>query len=80
MLGSSFSLIFLGYLSVDREKLKLRNTFTRYLGEDVMEEALKNPDKLNQGEKRDDDASSPHGDSLSTAGFGFPGEPRGETD
>jgi adenylate cyclase len=53
VLGTSFSLIFLGYLSVDREKLKLRNTFTRYLGEDVMEEALKNPDKLNQGEKRE---------------------------
>jgi adenylate cyclase len=53
VLATSFSLIFLGYLSVDREKLKLRNTFTRYLGEDVMEEALKNPDKLNQGEKRD---------------------------
>ncbi len=49
----SFSLTFLGYLSVDREKLKLRNTFTRYLGEDVMEEAIKNPDKLNQGEKRE---------------------------
>ena len=49
----SFILIFLGYLSVDREKLKLRTTFTRYLGEDVMEEALQHPDKLNRGEKRE---------------------------
>jgi adenylate cyclase len=53
ILTTSFALIFLGYLSVDREKLKLRSTFTRYLGEDVMEEALKNPDKLNRGEKRE---------------------------
>lgn len=49
----SFGMIFLGYLSVDREKLKMRSTFSKYLGEDVMEEALKNPDKLNQGEKRE---------------------------
>ncbi|MBK7864817.1 MAG: adenylate/guanylate cyclase domain-containing protein [Archangiaceae bacterium] len=53
VVATSFGLIFLGYLSVDREKLKLRSTFTRYLGEDVMEEALKNPDKLNRGEKRE---------------------------
>jgi adenylate cyclase len=53
VLLTSFSLIFVGYLSVDREKLKLRTTFTRYLGEDVMEEALQNPDKLNKGEKRE---------------------------
>ncbi len=50
---AAFGVIFLGYLSVDREKLKLRSTFTRYLGEDVMEEALSNPDKLNKGEKRE---------------------------
>lgn len=53
ILATSFGLIFLGYLSVDREKLKLRATFSRYLGEDVMEEALKHPEKLNQGEKRE---------------------------
>ena len=53
LLTTSFGLIFLGYVSVDREKLKLRSTFSRYLGEDVMEEALKNPDKLNRGEKRE---------------------------
>jgi adenylate cyclase len=50
---TSFGLIFLGYLSVDREKLKIRSTFKKYLGEDVMEEALKNPEKLKQGEKRE---------------------------
>jgi adenylate cyclase len=53
ILTTSFGLIFLGYLSVDREKLQLRSTFSKYLGEDVMEEALKFPDKLNQGEKRE---------------------------
>lgn len=52
-LGASFAMIFLGYLSVDREKLQLRSTFTKYLGADVMEEALKFPDKLNAGEKRE---------------------------
>ena len=53
ILGASFAMIFLGYLSVDREKLQLRSTFTKYLGEDVMEEALKFPEKLNAGEKRE---------------------------
>ncbi len=53
ILLTSFGLIFLGYLSVDREKLKIRSTFKKYLGEDVMEEALKNPEKLKQGEKRE---------------------------
>ena len=53
ILSSAFGLVFLGYLSVDREKLQLRSTFSRYLGEDVIEEALKHPEKLNQGEKRE---------------------------
>ncbi len=53
LLASSFGTIFLGYLSVDREKLKMRSTFTRYLGEDVMEVALADPDLLNRGEKRE---------------------------
>jgi len=53
LLASSFGTIFLGYLSVDREKLKMRSTFTRYLGEDVMEVALANPELLNRGEKRE---------------------------
>lgn len=49
----SFATIFLGYLSVDREKLKMRQTFRRYLGEDVMDVALENPERLNRGEKRE---------------------------
>ncbi|MBS1153490.1 MAG: adenylate cyclase, partial [Myxococcaceae bacterium] len=53
ILSTAFGLVFLGYLSVDREKLQLRSTFSKYLGEDVMEEALKFPDKLNAGEKRE---------------------------
>ncbi|MEW5740926.1 MAG: adenylate/guanylate cyclase domain-containing protein [Myxococcota bacterium] len=50
---ASFGTVFLGYLSVDREKLKLRSTFSRYLGEDVIALALENPERLNQGEKRE---------------------------
>lgn len=50
---TAFSAVFLGYLSVDREKLKMRSTFSRYLGEDVMDVALQDPDKLNRGEKRE---------------------------
>ncbi len=53
LLTTSFALVFLGYVSVDREKLKMRSTFSRYLGEDVMEIALENPDRLNKGEKRE---------------------------
>jgi adenylate cyclase len=53
LLVTSFGLIFLGYLSVDREKAQLRGTFQRYLGEDVIELALADPEKLNQGEKRE---------------------------
>lgn len=50
---TAFGTIFLGYLSVDREKLKMRSTFSRYLGEDVMDVALQNPERLNRGEKRE---------------------------
>ncbi|GMU60702.1 MAG: hypothetical protein AMXMBFR34_24650 [Myxococcaceae bacterium] len=53
LLVASFGAVFLGYLSVDREKLKLRSTFSRYLGEDVIALALENPERLNQGEKRE---------------------------
>lgn len=53
LLITSFGVIFLGYLSVDREKLKMKSTFSRYLGEDVIEIALENPERLNKGEKRD---------------------------
>ena len=50
---TAFGTIFLGYLSVDREKGKMRSTFSRYLGEDVMDVALENPERLNRGEKRE---------------------------
>ncbi len=50
---TAFASVFLGYLSVDREKLKMRSTFSRYLGEDVMDVALQDPEKLNRGEKRE---------------------------
>lgn len=50
---TAFGTIFLAYLSIDREKLKMRSTFSRYLGEEVMDVALQDPDKLNRGEKRE---------------------------
>ncbi|MBL8922497.1 MAG: adenylate/guanylate cyclase domain-containing protein [Myxococcaceae bacterium] len=50
---AAFTVVFLGYLSVDREKLKMKSTFSRYLGEDVIEIAMENPERLNKGEKRD---------------------------
>lgn len=50
---TAFGCVFLGYLSVDREKLKMRGTFSRYLGEDVMDAALADPERLNRGEKRE---------------------------
>lgn len=50
---TSFALTFLGYVSVDREKSKLRTTFSRYLGEDVIDVALSDPETLNRGEKRE---------------------------
>ena len=53
LIVTAFGTIFLGYLSVDREKLRMRSTFSRYLGEDVMDVALENPDRLNRGEKRE---------------------------
>lgn len=53
LLSISFVLVFLGYVSVDREKLKLRSTFSRYLDEEVMALALENPERLNKGEKRE---------------------------
>lgn len=53
LIVTSFGVIFLGYLSVDREKLKMKSTFSRYLGEDVIEIAIENPERLNKGEKRD---------------------------
>ncbi len=49
ILCTAFAVIFLGYLSVDREKGKLRSTFQHYLNQSVMEEMLANPDKLKLG-------------------------------
>ncbi len=49
VLVSAFGLIFLGYVSVDREKGRLRNTFQHYLNQSVMEQMLQHPDKLKLG-------------------------------
>lgn len=53
LLSTAFATVFVGYLSVDREKLQMRSTFSRYLGEDVMDAALQEPERLNRGEKRE---------------------------
>ncbi len=50
---TSAGVIFLSYLLVDREKAKLRSTFSRYLGEDVIDVAMADPERLNRGEKRE---------------------------
>jgi adenylate cyclase len=46
---TSFGVIFLGYLSTDREKLALRHAFQHYLNASVMEQMLQNPDRLKLG-------------------------------
>jgi adenylate cyclase len=53
ILAVSFGLVFLGYASESQEKRMQRKTFERYLGAEVLEEALKHPDKLDKGEKRE---------------------------
>ena len=54
VLVAAFSVIFLGYLSVDREKGRLRVAFQHYLNESVMEQMLGHPEKLKLGgEKRE---------------------------
>jgi adenylate cyclase len=53
LLATSFAVTFFGYVAVDREKLKMRSTFSRYLGSEVMDIALENPERLNRGEKRE---------------------------
>ncbi|MCU0701885.1 MAG: adenylate/guanylate cyclase domain-containing protein [Myxococcaceae bacterium] len=53
LLTTSFAMVFLGYFAVDREKGRMRSTFSRYLGEDVIAIALENPERLNRGEKRE---------------------------
>jgi adenylate cyclase len=53
ILTTSFGLVFLGYASESQEKRAQRKTFERYLGADVLEEALLRPEKLDRGEKRE---------------------------
>jgi adenylate cyclase len=50
----AFAVVFVGYLSTDREKARLRRTFRYYVGESVMTEMLEHPELLRLGgEKRD---------------------------
>jgi adenylate cyclase len=49
----SFGVVFLGYRSENSEKRAQRKTFERYLGVEVLEEALLHPEKLDRGEKRE---------------------------
>jgi adenylate cyclase len=49
VLVTSFSVIFLGYLSVDREKGQLRSAFQHYLNASVMEQMLERPEMLKLG-------------------------------
>jgi adenylate cyclase len=48
-----FAVLFLGYFTSDRRALELKHIFSRYLGGDVLEAALENPERLNRGEKRE---------------------------
>jgi len=51
---SAFAVVFVSYLSTDREKMKLRRTFRYYVAESVMTEMLEHPELLRLGgEKRD---------------------------
>jgi adenylate cyclase len=49
---SGFGVLFLGYVSVDAEKAKLRNAFQHYLDASVMEQVLAHPEKLKLGGER----------------------------
>ena len=50
----AFAVVFVGYLSTDREKVRLRRTFRYYVAESVMTEMLEHPELLRLGgEKRD---------------------------
>ena len=54
MLGVAGAVTLLGWLSTDREKLRLRRTFRYYLSETVMTEMLEHPERLKLGgEKRE---------------------------
>ena len=51
---AAFAVVFVGYLSTDREKIRLRRTFRYYVAESVMTEMLDHPELLRLGgEKRD---------------------------
>ncbi|HVP61510.1 MAG TPA: adenylate/guanylate cyclase domain-containing protein [Myxococcaceae bacterium] len=51
---TAFAVVFVGYLSTDREKARLRRTFRYYVAESVMTEMLDHPELLRLGgEKRD---------------------------
>ncbi|HZW88509.1 MAG TPA: adenylate/guanylate cyclase domain-containing protein, partial [Myxococcaceae bacterium] len=51
---SAFAVVFVSYLSTDREKIRLRRTFRYYVAESVMTEMLDHPELLRLGgEKRD---------------------------
>jgi adenylate cyclase len=54
LLGVASAVTLLGWLSTDREKLRLRRTFRYYLSEPVMTEMLEHPERLKLGgEKRE---------------------------
>jgi adenylate cyclase len=51
---AAFAVVFVGYLSTDREKIRLRRTFRYYVGDSVMTEMLEHPELLRLGgAKRD---------------------------
>jgi adenylate cyclase len=52
LITSAFAVIFLGYFSVDAEKVRLRTTFQHYLDASVMEQVLQHPEKLKLGGER----------------------------
>jgi len=54
MTGCAVALLFLGYLTSDREKGQLRHAFEHYLNPSVMEQMLRHPEQLKLGgEKRE---------------------------
>lgn len=48
----AFGVLFLGYLSVDQEKGRLRHAFQHYLDASVMEQVLAHPERLKLGGER----------------------------
>src|SRR5690606_25063521 len=49
MTGSAATVLFVGYLSADREKGRLRHAFAHYLNPSVMKEMLDHPEQLKLG-------------------------------